>query len=71
MSFGLITYFFTQGVLSKLMAEHQRDPQSPALGRSRPTLLRSLFTTGLLCKHFDFDADDFGEKRVSYLLELN
>ena len=52
------------GVLSKLMAEHQRDPESPALTRSRPTLLRSLFTTGLLCKHFDFDADDFGEKKV-------
>ena len=23
----------------------------------KPTLLRSLFTLGLLCKHFDFDGD--------------
>ncbi|ELU12686.1 hypothetical protein CAPTEDRAFT_160616 [Capitella teleta] len=53
------------GVLSKMMTEHQRDSRSPALASSRPTLLRSLFTVGLLCKHFDFDSEDFGEKKVS------
>lgn len=47
------------------MAEHKRDPHSQVLISSRPTLLRSLFTVGLLCKHFDFDSQDFGEKKVS------
>ena len=53
------------GVLSRLLTEHKRDPNSPNLAKNRPTLLRSLFTVGLLCRHFDFDSNAFGEKKVS------
>jgi cohesin loading factor subunit SCC2 len=58
-------------VLSSIMAEHQRDSNSPHLVSRRPTLLRSLFTVGLLCKHFDFDSDEFGEKKVRAPNHLN
>ena len=52
------------GVLTQLMCEHQRDRDSAQLASSRPTLLRSLYTVGLLCRHFNFDSDEFGEKKV-------
>ena len=47
------------------MQVHKHDPQSPQLVASMPTMLRSLFTVGLLCRHFDFDSEDFGERRVT------
>ncbi|KAI0209445.1 Nipped-B-like protein [Lamellibrachia satsuma] len=53
------------GVLTQLMCEHQKDSNSPQLVSSRPTLLRSLYTVGLLCRHFNFDSQEFGEKKVS------
>lgn len=43
-------------VLMRLMAEHQRDPHSAELMKSLPTLRRTLFTVGLFCRYFDFDA---------------
>ncbi|CAE1178724.1 SCC2 [Acanthosepion pharaonis] len=53
------------GVLSRLMADHKRNPDNPTLLSRRPTLLRALFTVGLLCRHFDFDSKDMGETKVS------
>ncbi|CAE1303158.1 SCC2 [Acanthosepion pharaonis] len=52
------------GVISKLMADHKENPNNPTLVRRRPTLLRSLFTVGLLCRHFDFDSKEMGETKV-------
>ncbi|XP_078316661.1 nipped-B-like protein isoform X3 [Crassostrea virginica] len=45
------------GVLVKLCADHKEDPLNPQLKARKPTLLRSLFTVGLLCKYFDLDKD--------------
>ncbi|CAH1242792.1 NIPBL [Branchiostoma lanceolatum] len=52
------------GVLGKLKEEYSADPESQALLQNRPTLLRSLFTVGLLCKHFDFDRKMKGQTKV-------
>ncbi|XP_078574210.1 nipped-B-like protein A isoform X2 [Branchiostoma floridae x Branchiostoma japonicum] len=52
------------GVLGKLKQEYSMDPESQALQQNRPTLLRSLFTVGLLCKHFDFDRKMKGHTKV-------
>ncbi|XP_064624377.1 nipped-B-like protein isoform X2 [Lineus longissimus] len=62
-NYKLVTDCFRKffGVLSKLMAEHQRNHLN---AQSRPTLLRSLFTIGLLCQHFDFDSKEMGEAKV-------
>lgn len=49
------------GILSKIQADLLCSPNCPF---NRPTLLRALFTVGLLCKNFDFDSDEFGEKKV-------
>ena len=59
------------GVLARVMNLHKQDPTAKQVVESKPTLLRALFTVGLLCRHFDFDSQDFGEKRVSYLLPEN
>ncbi|XP_060078784.1 nipped-B-like protein isoform X3 [Ylistrum balloti] len=53
------------GVLSRLMADHKDDPDNATLKIRKPTLLRSLFTVGLLCKHFDFDSSEMGETKTS------
>uniref|UniRef100_A0A665VVG1 Nipped-B protein n=1 Tax=Echeneis naucrates TaxID=173247 RepID=A0A665VVG1_ECHNA len=37
----------------------ERDPNSSTLVANKPTLLRSLFTVGALCRHFDFDQEEF------------
>ncbi|KAM4635314.1 nipped-B-like protein B isoform 2-T2 [Polymixia lowei] len=47
------------GALIKLKTQHQEDPNSPALAGHKPALLRSLFTVGALCRHFDFDQEEF------------
>ncbi|XP_013407379.1 nipped-B-like protein B isoform X1 [Lingula anatina] len=52
------------GVLCKIMTEHKNNPKNPALDNSKPTLLRALFTVGLLCRHFDFDAKEMGETKA-------
>ena len=36
--------------------QHQVDPTNPALVSRKSALRRSLFTIGVLCKHFDFDS---------------
>ncbi|XP_005090101.1 nipped-B-like protein B [Aplysia californica] len=52
------------GVLAKLMLDHKTNKDCPTLKQRRPTLLRALFTVGLLCKHFDLDSKDMGETKV-------
>ncbi|XP_034752577.1 nipped-B-like protein isoform X2 [Etheostoma cragini] len=47
------------GALAKLKTQHQEDPNSSSLAANKPTLLRSLFTVGALCRHFDFDQEEF------------
>lgn len=53
------------GLLSRFMVIHQSNPSDPSFNARKPTLLRSLFTVGLLCKHFDFDSSEMGETKVS------
>uniref|UniRef100_A0A3Q1ETJ2 Nipped-B protein n=1 Tax=Acanthochromis polyacanthus TaxID=80966 RepID=A0A3Q1ETJ2_9TELE len=47
------------GALAKLKTQHQEDSSSSTLAANKPTLLRSLFTVGALCRHFDFDQEEF------------
>ena len=47
------------GALTKLKTQHQEDSSNMALAANKPALLRSLFTVGALCRHFDFDQEDF------------
>ncbi|KAJ8262648.1 hypothetical protein COCON_G00151050 [Conger conger] len=47
------------GALTKLKLQHQEDPNSTVLAANKPALLRSLFTVGALCRHFDFDLEEF------------
>ena len=43
--------------LAKAKVDCSKNQKTPQLQASKPTLLRSLFTLGLLCKQFDFDLD--------------
>ena len=43
-------------LLEKVKALHSQNPQNSQLKALRPSLLRSAFTVGLLCKHFDVDS---------------
>ncbi|XP_007244853.3 nipped-B-like protein B isoform X2 [Astyanax mexicanus] len=53
------------GALNKLKTQHQEDSNSTVLVSNKPALLRSLFTVGALCRHFDFDLEDFkGNNKV-------
>lgn len=55
------------GALARLKTQHQEDPNSSTLVTNKPTLLRSLFTVGALCRHFDFDQEEFkGANKVKY-----
>uniref|UniRef100_A0A3P9IZF3 Nipped-B protein n=1 Tax=Oryzias latipes TaxID=8090 RepID=A0A3P9IZF3_ORYLA len=47
------------GALAKLKTQLQEDPSSSTLATNKPTLLRALFTVGALCRHFDFDQEEF------------
>ncbi|KAM4708198.1 nipped-B-like protein isoform 2-T2 [Discoglossus pictus] len=54
------------GALLKLKSQHQEDSNSTILTTNKPALLRSLFTVGALCRHFDFDQEDFkGSSKVN------
>ncbi|XP_069077311.1 nipped-B-like protein isoform X9 [Pleurodeles waltl] len=54
------------GALTKLKNQHQEDPNSTVLAANKPALLRSLFTVGALCRHFDFDQEEFkGNSKVN------
>uniref|UniRef100_A0A672N8B3 Nipped-B protein n=1 Tax=Sinocyclocheilus grahami TaxID=75366 RepID=A0A672N8B3_SINGR len=53
------------GALSKLKLQHQEDSNCTVLVSNKPALLRSLFTVGALCRHFDFDQEEFkGSNKV-------
>ncbi|XP_066568279.1 nipped-B-like protein A isoform X2 [Amia ocellicauda] len=53
------------GAITKLKTQHQEDPNSTVLTANKPALLRSLFTVGALCRHFDFDQEEFkGNNKV-------
>lgn len=55
-----------KGALAKLKTQHQEEPSSPTLASNKPTLLRALFTVGALCRHFDFDQEQFkGANKVN------
>lgn len=55
------------GALARLKTQHQEDPSSSTLAANKPTLLRSLFTVGALCRHFDFDQEEFkGANKVNF-----
>lgn len=57
---------YSAGVLTKLKVQHQEDSNHSILDAKRPVLMRSLFTVGALCRHFDFDLDHFkGSSQVS------
>lgn len=45
-------------VLLVCKKEYEKNPDNKNLTTMRPKLLRSLFTVGLFCRHFDFDAMD-------------
>uniref|UniRef100_A0A671KB38 Nipped-B protein n=1 Tax=Sinocyclocheilus anshuiensis TaxID=1608454 RepID=A0A671KB38_9TELE len=47
------------GALTKLKIQHQEGTNSTALAATKAALLRSLFTVGALCRHFDFDFEQF------------
>ncbi|XP_032874697.1 nipped-B-like protein [Amblyraja radiata] len=47
------------GALTKLKGQHHEDFNSTTLVGNKPALLRSLFTVGALCRHFDFDQEEF------------
>ncbi|NXM91211.1 NIPBL protein, partial [Oenanthe oenanthe] len=52
--------------LMKLIIKYGMDPNSTILTANKPALLRSLFTVGALCRHFDFDHEDFkGNSKVN------
>ena len=59
------------GAISKFKSQHQEDPNNTSLLTNKPALLRSLFTVGALCRHFDFDLEDFkGNSKVKILILL-
>ncbi|GBM90286.1 Nipped-B-like protein [Araneus ventricosus] len=45
-------------VLLVCKKEYEKNPDNQNLKAMRPKLLRSLYTVGLFCRHFDFDAMD-------------
>ncbi|XP_049326310.1 nipped-B-like protein A isoform X2 [Astyanax mexicanus] len=47
------------GALTKLKVQHQEGSASLAQAATKAALLRSLFTVGALCRHFDFDLEQF------------
>ena len=55
--------FLFPGYLAKAKADLTKNPGKAQI--NRPTLLRSLFTLGLLCKQFDFDSDVKPKNEVS------
>jgi len=46
------------GHLNSFKKVHEKDPSDPRLGKATPFFRRSLFTVGLLLRHFDFTLED-------------
>ena len=55
------------GFLIRVRNELIQNPSSTIQKSNRPLLQRSLFTLGLLCKHFDFENDLKPQNNVSIL----
>ena len=47
------------------MRLHQRDPTHIKLNLVEPTISRSLFVLGLMCRYFDFDSHEFDYRLAS------
>lgn len=48
-------YYKIIDLLESVKAIHAKDKANPKLVSLRPSILRSLFTVGLFCKHFNID----------------
>uniref|UniRef100_A0A8C2BB62 Nipped-B protein n=1 Tax=Cyprinus carpio TaxID=7962 RepID=A0A8C2BB62_CYPCA len=60
------------GALTKLKIQHQEGTNSMALAATKAALLRSLFTVGALCRHFDFDYEQFkGTTKLNFFSKIN
>uniref|UniRef100_A0A8C1KPT1 Nipped-B protein n=1 Tax=Cyprinus carpio TaxID=7962 RepID=A0A8C1KPT1_CYPCA len=60
------------GALTKLKLQHQEGTNSMALAATKAALLRSLFTVGALCRHFDFDYEQFkGTTKLNFFSKIN
>ncbi|XP_060588229.1 nipped-B-like protein B isoform X3 [Ruditapes philippinarum] len=57
------------GYLVKFQSYHQEHPTVPLQGNRKPTLLRSLFTVGLMCKHFNFETTELQDDGDTSLKE--
>ena len=66
-NYELFHVTFITGYLAKAKADMTKNPSKAQV--NRPTLLRSLFTLGLLCKQFDFDSDAKPKNEVSFIQE--
>ena len=53
----VITLLFTD-IVHNCHVQHKANPSNPALVSRKGALRRSLFTIGVLCKHFDFDSEE-------------
>ena len=51
-------------LLESVKGIHVKDKANPKLGALRPSILRSLFTVGLFCKHFNIDMIVQGSTKV-------
>ena len=60
-----MVYLFFLGFLLKIRNELMKSAATPQLKSNGPLLQRSLFTLGLLCKHFDFENELKTQNNVS------
>ncbi|GFR03866.1 nipped-B-like protein [Trichonephila clavata] len=56
-------------VLLVCKKEYEKNPDNANLKTMRPKLLRSLYTVGLFCRHFDFDAMDTSDQNSNVSLK--
>ena len=55
-SYLVLNLYF--GHLNSFKKVHEKDPADPRLAKATPLFRRSLFTVGLLLRHFDFTQED-------------
>ena len=48
-------YMLSSVCLERVRTLHSQNPQNSQLTAMRPSLLRSVFTVGLICKQFDMN----------------
>jgi len=65
--FYIVYLCFFSGYLLKYQTYREENATVPLEPKKKPTLLRSLFTVGLMCKHFNFESNELkGDATVSY-----